>query len=1558
MAKKFVLTSVIDFKINKTTLNAAKQAVQSALQGIKVNAQVNAQVNQINKNLQGAAKSAKTLTSNLGGVASNKVAQANKQVQQLNAGLKTTATTSAQAVTQMQKFGDSAALAIKRYGAFTISTVGFINLISAIKNATKDAIEFDREIIRISQVTGTATKDLKGLKTEITRLSTELGVSSTDLAKVAVTISQAGYSANETKQALEALAKTELSATFGDIHDTTEASIAIMKQFNIETKDLKSTLSSINRVSAAFAVESDDITVAVQKAGGAFAAAGGSLDEFVALFTSVRQTTRESAESIATGLRTIFTRIQRPKTIELLKSYGVELRNLEGEFVGPFEATKRLNDVISGLSTKSDAFARISEELGGYRQISKTVPLIQQFAIAQKALNIAKSAGNSLDSDAVKAQEAVLVQLKKLREEFLATVRAFGDNAYIREMIGMMINLARSIVQVTKALEPVIPMMMLIGGFKIGKVGQQFFGTGKFSNSGFFPRLFSSSPDKHFASGGMVPGTGSGDTVPAMLTPGEVVMNKKAVAAIGASNLNRANRIQKFAGGGLVRQTAMGAIGASLAGQYMGSTALGDIGGTLAQISVLALMLDSLKGSFSEVAQSAAVAATTTQQVAKANKSMDMSLLSGPAYQPMPTAAQLGKKQSFTMDMFALSGGKGPPIPNYGPHPLPKPPQGMDTKKLFQSNSMAWKMEYFQRERDNNRIAIRENNIRHWNAMGQRHIDQLDRDDYKRARYLSYKKYASNPINILGRFGRGIGKGIGALEAKVPALLEKAAPRIMGGLLINGLGDAAINSSGLRDSVAQGKSGGFIAANTFKGVAAGAMMGSFAGVPGMVVGAIAGGIQQYFSSKKIAKELENAKIIENTASRIDTVLERYTRTANPEDIKRELEKNKASLKDREWRAYSGTGETVLGQISSYFTGRPTSTSYEADTLYSSDTEQRKRMVAKAFPEIQKFARTNDEEAVKKFAQEKFGIDLYKDASLLGITQKELQDSNKATRDSYKRLTVAQEQFMEDMQNLNKAFGALNQAGRASDEVIRSITGGLGGDVGFSNKSTLFDDAVKGRLSKTGMSEFDIVANRSTTLFGEAGKNLRDRAVSEAIISQGLPEYLNKLALQPQQDLMGEAETLFKNMFGHLPQSGPIFEKMATLFDNIGSVEGSVAQKFGITEMPGFIEKFQNEIAVTIPELEKFQNLQQEQNKKIRDLYNERLQIEMSVIDRLYDVNSIRERRFSAYSEGVGNRVSLNTRLGFASAETNRFGFASPRAAFTANMEARNILSNPNIEESVRVKNLMIIEKSTKALEAMSDSSKKLSALDDEIAREKAIRERGRNIALEYAFGDNETRRRMDKEFSHFNQFISSGFNINSVPMNQRSNIGNLLGQFGGDELINGKKVSDIQSMVINQAGLPNFQHPGGKEMSLINERDKTFKVMEDAASGLLKIQDLLGKFVDSGIVKSNEEFMKAIQESFPKDLGANLNGFGKGAGELAKALVNPGQFTHEVNAVVEFRIPGLDKIAGINKEAAEEMMVALVNKGIESLGNALSKNPDAQTAAQSAKLILRNKRNV
>lgn len=568
-------------KGNLDNINKALTLMDSRLKSAAGAAVVlNQQISQLNKTLGG----------NL-----NKLGQITKTATNAQTAMSKTATAANQTASGMTRLGQQSSFAIKRIAAFSVATTAVIALTTAMKSGIQEAILFQNGLVKISQITGTSLKNLGGLTSEITRLSTTLGVSSQELLNVSDTLAQAGLSANEVTIALEALAKTKLAPTFGKIEDTVEGVIASMRQFNIEAKDLEATLGSFNSVAAAFAVESNDIVTAVRRSGAAFEAAGGSLEEFIALFTSVRQTTRESAETIATGFRTIFTRIQRPKTLNFLRDLGVELLDLQGRFVGPYEAVRRLSTALAEIPGNDPRFAQIIEELGGFRQVSKVIPLIQQFAVAEKALAVAQRGRGSLTRDAVTAQQSLLVQLTKLRERFFELFRTIGDSNSIKGFLQLGLKLADSFVTIGQTLTPLIPMFAVLAGLKLGS-GLKNFSGGFFGGKGqtgagkgttaaatstatntisaattnnanaigsntaaiikltsilqTLPSALSSrvstglggyapnnGPVRKFARGGMVPGVGNTDSVRANLMPGEFVMPKKSVEKFGVSNL-------------------------------------------------------------------------------------------------------------------------------------------------------------------------------------------------------------------------------------------------------------------------------------------------------------------------------------------------------------------------------------------------------------------------------------------------------------------------------------------------------------------------------------------------------------------------------------------------------------------------------------------------------------------------------------------------------------------------------------------------------------------------------------------------------------------------------------------------------------------------------------------------------------------------------------------------------------------------------------------------------------------------------------------------------------
>lgn len=530
------------------TLQQTRNTTRSAAQAI----------NDLSRSVTALNTAARALPTSLRGLNNlpNSINRVNTSINNLNNNLNRTQGAARQTNSEFEEFGRQSALAIRRFAAFSVAAGSFYKLSNAISSSFKEFVTFDRELVRVSQVTGTSLKGLESLERQITSLASTYGVASQSLIQVSATLAQAGLTAKDTERALKALALSSVAPSFDDMNQTVEGSIALMRQFNISAIDLEKALGSINAVSAKFAVEASDIIAAIQRTGGVFATASkgvsegtDALNEFIAVFTSVRATTRESAETIATGLRTIFTRIQRADTIEQLKTFGVVLTDLEGKFVGPFEAVRRLSKGLNELDPRSLSFSRIVEELGGFRQIGKVIPLIQQFAVAQQALKVAQTGQGELAKDASTAQQALAIQFTKVREEFNALVRSIGQSQGFKDMVRLALDLASALIRLADSLKGVLPALTAMAAVKgLGALMQ--FGRGFV---GGIRRAHNGGPIRRFARGGLVPGVGNTDSVSAMLQPGEFVIRKKAVENIGVDKLSSMNR---YANGGKVQKFA------------------------------------------------------------------------------------------------------------------------------------------------------------------------------------------------------------------------------------------------------------------------------------------------------------------------------------------------------------------------------------------------------------------------------------------------------------------------------------------------------------------------------------------------------------------------------------------------------------------------------------------------------------------------------------------------------------------------------------------------------------------------------------------------------------------------------------------------------------------------------------------------------------------------------------------------------------------------------------------------------------------------------------------
>lgn len=463
----------------------------------------------------------------------------------------------AYAATSLQDFGDKAALALRRFTAFSIAAATTYGGLRAFFGGLRDASKFERELIKVQQVTNASAASINSLRGEIAKLGSSLAAPAAELVDVSRILSQAGLSVSQVKTLLEGIARTRLASTFGDVQSTTEGIIAIMGQFKVPATEVASSLALINSASAKFAVESEDLISAVKRAGGAFSAASSgivegneALAQFNALIGAVRQTTRQAPENIATGLRTVIGRLQRPTTIKFLEDQGVNLRDQAGNFIGVYNAIQKIGQAYEHVNPLSAEFAKTIEVIGGARQYGVVVPLIREFRLQNEILNKSLADQKNFLRDTEIPLATLEEKMKLLANSWANFTRNVFNSPVFQFLANGALELANSLVKVLDSLSGIVPLLSLVAGAKLatafyqegvaGVVGHRLLhGSGK-------PGVI------HKASGGFVPGVGYGDKIHILAEPGEFIIRKNAAKAIGADRLNELNNIDKYAMGGFV----------------------------------------------------------------------------------------------------------------------------------------------------------------------------------------------------------------------------------------------------------------------------------------------------------------------------------------------------------------------------------------------------------------------------------------------------------------------------------------------------------------------------------------------------------------------------------------------------------------------------------------------------------------------------------------------------------------------------------------------------------------------------------------------------------------------------------------------------------------------------------------------------------------------------------------------------------------------------------------------------------------------------------------------
>lgn len=284
---------------------------------------------------------------------------------------------------------------------------GFTNAISTAYNYAQDLNE---SLTNIRIVTERSTEDMKEFADYANNAARNLSTTTTEYTDAALIYYQQGLPEEEVQARTETTIRLAQAAGIS-AQEASEELTAIWNNFYDGSQSLEYYADVLVRLGADTASSSEEISEGIQQFASVADAVGLSYEYAASALATITATTRESANTVGTALRTLFARfqgLQLGETLEdgvdlnkyssALAAVGVQVLDVNGDLR---EMDSILNDLGSVWETLSSAQqVALAQTVAGVRQYTRLVALMDNWDFFQENLASAQGAEGSLQVQA------------------------------------------------------------------------------------------------------------------------------------------------------------------------------------------------------------------------------------------------------------------------------------------------------------------------------------------------------------------------------------------------------------------------------------------------------------------------------------------------------------------------------------------------------------------------------------------------------------------------------------------------------------------------------------------------------------------------------------------------------------------------------------------------------------------------------------------------------------------------------------------------------------------------------------------------------------------------------------------------------------------------------------------------------------------------------------------------------------------------------------------------------------------------------------------------------
>lgn len=354
---------------------------------------------------------------------------------------------------------------------------GLANSINLVKRAIRSAFEtvkeLDKAMTETAVVTNYTIKDMWKQLPEYTKRANSLGVTTKEAYESATLYYQQGLN---TEQAAALSTETLKMARIAglDAAEATDRMTNALRGFNMELNATQAQRVDdvYSQLAAMSASNVDEISTAMTKVASLANNANMEFETTAAFLAQIIESTRESAETAGTALKTVvarFSEVKKLYTKEEIKGQDEEgqvidvnkvsaaLRSAGIDLNKYFLGEVGLDDIFMELASKWDSLTNIQQryiatQAAGSRQQSRFIALMADYARTQELVNAAYSSNGAAEKQFEKTQDSMQSKLARLKNAWNEFTMGLANNAVLKGAVDALTQLLNIINKITSAL--------------------------------------------------------------------------------------------------------------------------------------------------------------------------------------------------------------------------------------------------------------------------------------------------------------------------------------------------------------------------------------------------------------------------------------------------------------------------------------------------------------------------------------------------------------------------------------------------------------------------------------------------------------------------------------------------------------------------------------------------------------------------------------------------------------------------------------------------------------------------------------------------------------------------------------------------------------------------------------------------------------------------------------------------------------------------------------------------------------------------------------------------